>query len=124
MKINRLAIATLAALLPILMGVMPASAQEVRQEARPAGLQPLPEPPPPPAGYQLDPALEPQVTITNRGADKAEEYRVSGRLYMIKVTQPNGLTYYLIDSKGDGTFSKQESFDSGMRVPQWVIGTF
>jgi len=114
-----LAVKISTALLPTFFWVMTASAQT----SPPAGLQPIPEPPPPPAGY-LDPELEPQVTITNRGEDKAEEFRVSGRLYMIKVTQPNGLVYYLVDSKGDGKFAKQESFDSGLRVPQWVIGTF
>jgi len=94
------------------------------QMDRPSGLQPLPEPPPPPPGYVPDPALEPQVTITTRGEDRVEEYRVSGKLYMIKVTPSHGVPYYMVDSKGDGKFSRQESLDSGLRVPQWVIGTF
>ena len=92
--------------------------------AQPAGLQPIPEPPPPPEGLNLDPALEPQVTIFKRGDDQVEEYRINGRLYMIKVTPPHGVPYYLIDEKGDGRMSRQESLDSGLRVPMWVIGTF
>ena len=44
----------------------------------PANLQTVPEPPPPPPGYELNPALEPQITITTRGEDKAEEYRIGG----------------------------------------------
>ena len=87
-------------------------------------LQPVPEPPPPPAGMELDPALEPQVTIIKRGADTVEEYRVSGKLYMIKVTPPTGAPYYLIDEKGDGKFSRQEPMDSGIRPPMWVIHQF
>ena len=90
----------------------------------PAGLQPIPEPPPPPPGLQPDPALEPQVTITQRGEDKVEEYRMNGKLYMLKVTPPHGVPYYLIDEKGDGRMSRQESLDSGLRVPMWVIHTF
>ena len=43
---------------------------------RPRNLQPIPDPPPPPPGFELDPALEPQVTILKRGTDTVEEYRV------------------------------------------------
>lgn len=94
------------------------------QTPRPGDLQPIPAPPPPPPGMQPDQALEPQVTITKRGEDKVEEFRVNGKLYMVKVTPPHGVPYYLIDSKGDGKFERQEAHDSGLRVPMWVIGTF
>lgn len=86
-------------------------------------LQPLPEPPPPPAGAS-DEALEPQITIVKRAGETVEEYRVAGKLYMMKVTPAHGRSYYLIDHRGDGNFSRQESFDSGLRVPQWVIHQF
>lgn len=89
---------------------------------RPSNLQPLPEPPPPPRS--LDEPLEPQVTIVTRGSDKVEEYRLNGKLYMVKVTPPHGTPYYMIDKRGDGVFARQESLDSGLRVPMWVIGTF
>ena len=92
--------------------------------ARPPNLQPLPEPPPPPPGMELDPALEPQVTILKRGIDTVEEYRINGRLYMVKVIPPHGVPYFLIDQRGDGTFARQDSFDTGLRVPMWVIRTF
>ncbi len=88
---------------------------------RPANLQPVPEPPAPPAGFELDPALEPQVTILKRGTDTVEEYRVSGKLYMLKVTPSHGRPYFLIDEKGDGRMTRQDSLDSGIRVPMWVI---
>jgi hypothetical protein len=87
-------------------------------------LQPIPEPPPPPPGYELDPALEPQVTILKRGLDTVEEYRIGGILYMVKVTPANGRPYYMIDHKGDGRFSRQDSLDSGVRPPLWVIHQF
>lgn len=94
------------------------------QTPLPKDLQPLPEPPPPPAGMELDPALEPQITITKRGEDTVQEYRIGGKLYMLKVTPPHGVSYYLIDSRGDGQFSRQESLDTGVRVPMWVIHNF
>jgi hypothetical protein len=86
-------------------------------------LEPIPEPPPPPAGL-LNESLEPQVTITRRGEDKVEEFRMSGKLYMLKVTPPHGVPYYLIDNTGEGSWIRQDSRDSGLRVPMWVIGTF
>ena len=102
--------------------LLAAVAFNVAAQTRPSNLQPLPEPPPPPK--MLDESLEPQVTIVNRGSDKVEEFRLNGKLYMVKVTPPHGTPYYLIDKRGDGMFARQESLDSGLRVPMWVVGTF
>ena len=100
----------------LLSAALPAAAAE-----RPGNLQPVPDPPPPPAGFELDTAFEPQVTILKRGTDTVEEYRVGGKLYMLKVTPASGIPYYLIDEKGDGKMTRQDSFDSGIRPPMWVI---
>lgn len=108
----------LAALL--LAAALPVAAQQ----SKPPVLQPVPEPPPPPPGYELDPALEPQVTILKRGTDTVEEYRIGGKLYMIKITPRTGAPYYLVDNKGDGQFTRQDNYDSGIRPPMWVIFTF
>lgn len=108
----------LAALLICCIIALPAAAQK-----RPADFQPLPEPPPPPPGM-VDAGPEPQVTIVKRGQDKVEEFRVNGRLYMMKVTPPHGRPYYLIDNQGDGKWSRHDGIETGLRVPQWVIGTF
>ena len=88
----------------------------------PLKLEPIPEPPP--AVGNLNDALEPQVTITKRGEDKVEEYRLNGKLYMLKVIPTYGAPYYLLDNRGDGVWAKQDPRDSGLRVPMWVIGTF
>lgn len=85
------------------------------------GLQPVPEPPPPPPGMEPDPALEPQVTIQRRGTDTVEEFRLNGRLYMVKVTPPHGKPYYLIDNVGRGDFTRVDAYDTGTRPPMWVI---
>lgn len=74
-----------------------------------------------PADHAAD---EQGVTITTQGGQKVEEYRVAGRLFMIKVTPKNGPAYYLVDDRGDGKFVRQESLDTGFRPPQWVIHRF
>jgi hypothetical protein len=107
----------------LIVVLLSAVALNVAAQTRPPKLEPIPEPPPPPAG-SLNEALEPQVTITKRGEDKVEEFRMSGKLYMLKVTPPHGVSYYLIDNAGNGIWSRQDVRDSGLRVPMWVIGTF
>ncbi len=91
-------------------------------------LQELPEPPamsPPtaPASEAPGDALEPEITITTRGEDRHEEYRVRGQLYMIKVIPAHGKPYYLIDNEGSGQFSRSD-FSPSIKVPMWVIKRF
>ena len=108
-------------LLTVLCFIWPAYAAE---EAKPKDLEPLPELVTPPAATDVTPEQEPQVTIKKRGRDKIEEYRMNGRLYMVKVTPPHGKSYYLIDNRGDGQFTRQDNLDSGVRVPMWVLFKF
>lgn len=82
------------------------------------------EPLPPPPALDGSDDNEPEVTITRKTDQTIEEYRVGGRLYMIKVTPKVGPPYYLVDDRGDGKFSRQESLDTGFRVPRWVIKKF
>ena len=90
------------------------------QPPEPPGLQSLP----PPALDENGAVDEPQVTITKQTGQTVEEYRVGGKLYMIKITPKNGKPYYLVDDRGDGKFSRQESLDSGVRPPRWIIHQF
>ena len=46
---------------------------------------------------------------------------MTSRIVMIKVTPSTGVPYYLIDERGDGKMSRQDSFDFGPRPPMWVI---
>ena len=96
----------------------------------PDNLEPLPEPslsaPPlfdaaPDTGAPDD---EPQVTIIKQTGQTVEEYRVGGKLYMVKITPKHGIPYYLVDERGDGKLTRQESLDSGFRPPRWVIKRF
>jgi hypothetical protein len=92
-------------------------------------LEPLPEAPPPPdiiKSGDVDAAeqesLEPTVTIKTEDEKKLEEYRIRGRLYMIKVTPKNAPPYYLIDKDGDGQFeSRQSDLNTRVQVPKWVL---
>jgi hypothetical protein len=109
----------------LLLAVLSFALSAFGQAQRPPGLQPVPEPPPPPPGMELDPAFEPQVTIIKRGEDQVEEYRMDGKLYMMKVTPPHGTAYYLIDQTGNGTMTRVDVTDPPrLSVPQWVIKRF
>jgi len=90
----------------------------------PDNLEPLPPPPVFAPGPDDAVGDEPQVTITKQTEQTIEEYRSGGKLYMIKITPKHGKPYYLVDDRGDGKFSRQESLDSGLRVPRWVIHNF
>jgi hypothetical protein len=82
------------------------------------------EPLPPPPAMDGAPSDEPEVTIIKQTEQTVEEYRVGGKLYMIKITPKIGAPYYLVDDQGDGKFARQESLDSGFRPPRWIIHHF
>lgn len=85
-------------------------------------LEPLPEIPPPPG--MADASFEPQINIVQRGEERVEEYRVKGRLYMLKVTPPHGKPYYLVDHRGDGALRRYDDLSANFQVPMWVIAEF
>ncbi|MEQ8661712.1 MAG: DUF2782 domain-containing protein [Gammaproteobacteria bacterium] len=89
-------------------------------------------PPPPPAiihgddgADAIDEELEPEVTIIQREDATYEEYRLNGRLYMVKVVPAVGPPYYYIDNDGDGLMETQTGSRTSRtgqpEVPQWVI---
>jgi hypothetical protein len=96
---------------------------QTQARPRPPGTTPLEEPPPPPR-IEFDPALEPQVTLRTEGEQTIQEFRVKGKLFMMRVTPKHGRPYIMIDHKGDGQFARQDGLDSGVRVPQWVLVEF
>jgi len=90
----------------------------------PPGSVPLDDPPrPPPISEASEP--EPQVTVRHEGEDEIQEYRINGKLYMQRVTPKIGKPYVLMDSRGDGSFTRLDnSLTPNVRVPQWVLHTF
>jgi hypothetical protein len=83
--------------------------------------EPLVVPPPPPGMEAFDQALEPQVTIVKSERETREEYRVKGRLYMIKVTPAVGPSYYLVDQHGDGSLVQMDTIGEQTRPPMWIL---
>jgi len=112
--------ASLAAALVVGVSLMAAAAEPAPP---PPDLQPVPEAPAAPPEIANDPELEPQVTIVRREKETIEEYRVNGRLTMVKVTPLHGRPYYLV-ATNDGTFVRRDSLDTGLRVPLWVLFSF
>jgi len=113
----------LAVLLAILTGAV--------QAADPPKFKDLPPPPErvkdyqPPAPPPIDEnnLPEPEVVITTRGEDRHEEYRLGGRLYMVKVTPRIGKPYYLIDREGRGDFMRSD-LEPAVNPPQWILKKF
>jgi len=105
-------------LAPALLAVaLPLAAQQ------PPKLEPLPEIPPPPPGVSADQPDEPTVRIQPGGRDQVEEQIIDGQR-VVRVVTPTGYEYYLIEDLGDGAGLRNESLDSGVRVPLWVIRRF
>lgn len=121
-RVPSLVRSVLAALLLAACGALLVTFPAVAQQ-RPSNLEPVPDiPPPPPATLQLAPGVEPEVRIIRREKETVEEFRVGGQLYMMRVTPVGGGTpYYLVDYFGDGNFARTATYDSGVRVPMWVI---
>ena len=96
---------------------------------QPPNLEPLPaDQIPPPPQIKIDPSQEPVVTTTKRGEDKVEEFRIGGKLYMIRVTPPNAPSYVLVDQDGTGKFGPSagpaDADAFNLHVPMWVLGRF
>lgn len=85
---------------------------------------PIPAPPSVPAGVDLELTPEPEVTISQRDGEQAEEYRIRGQLYMVKITPRQGKPYVLIKQDKDGKFVRRDDIGGALVVPQWVIFQF
>ena len=113
-------IATVLITVPLSLIAQTQTLTPSQPRARPPGVQPVEDVPPPP---QVSPeaALKEQVTVTTKGPDKVEEYRANGRLYKMRVVPPTGAAYWLVDPKGDGNFVRVDGPAPINAVPMWVI---
>ena len=99
-------------------GAEPESAAQADAE------EPAPNPAPPDLPDRLEDGqpIEPEVTIVRKGDAVVEEYRVNGRMFMVRVTPKVGKPYYLLDRDGDGRMeSRMSELYDEFAVPQWVI---
>ena len=110
---RRLIIASLLAALPAVAADKP---------------DPVVVPPPPPISGPESAAeeatMEPEITIVQKGDDIIQEYRLNGRLYMMKVKPKVGPEYYLIDEDGGGNLHRTDAMGPRLVVPQWVLKRF
>lgn len=83
--------------------------------------------PPPELGEFVAPegSSEPEITIVQQGENRIEEYRINGKLYMIKVVPKKGFPYYLMDNDGDGQLeTRRNDLDPDIIVPRWTLFRF
>ena len=67
------------------------------------------------------PEAAPTVSIRTDGSgDVVEEYRLNGRIYMVKVRPPRGLPYSLIDTNGDGRLDAKDG-EGPVRPVYWTL---
>lgn len=99
----------------VLLAALRVAAQTVPP---PPQLEPLPEPPPA-VGLDTEPA-GPGPTITP-GA-KTEEFVAPDGTRYVRVVEPNGWQYYLVESlPGEPGGARTVTSDTGVRVPMWSI---
>ncbi len=66
---------------------------------------------------------EAEVTIIQDDKDqRVEEYRVNGRLYLVKVIPNSGPAYVMVDQNGDGQFDLiNDDPTANPPTSQWVL---
>ncbi|MCP5195837.1 MAG: DUF2782 domain-containing protein [Gammaproteobacteria bacterium] len=106
-------------LLPLLLAPSLLWAQDAESPA--AGLEPIPDGPPEASREQNVPA--PEITIRQLGDQgSVEEYRAGGVLYMVRVNPAKGVSYYLVDTDGDGNMdTRYNELQSSLAIPGWVL---
>ncbi len=77
-----------------------------------------------------------QANVEGEGEDGAEsgvviqapkqktvnEYRVNGKLYMIRINPEKGAPYYLVDADGDGNLeTRTNELSPNFLIPSWVV---
>ena len=80
-------------------------------------------PPPAPPGIRDDELTERPIRITPGANEQIEETVMNGRR-AVKVTQPNGNVYYLVEELGDQDNALHNSVTPPLRVPMWRILQF
>lgn len=80
-------------------------------------------PPPPPMQAAAIAGPEPTVNVFQNGPDTVEEFRMNGKLYMVKVSPQGAPAYYLVDNEGKGSLQRV-SPNKPPLTPSWVMMTF
>lgn len=83
----------------------------------------VPAPPPIPAAGVDDKVLEPTVTVIKKEDATITEYRLGGKVYMVKVKPKDAPEYTLVDETGDGNMVHRD-LPNHISPPMWVIKRF
>ncbi len=63
-----------------------------------------------------------QVTIKGDKDEVISEFRINGKLYMIRITPNKGVPYYLVDADGDGDLeTRWNELAPDLLIPSWVL---
>lgn len=100
-----------AAILALCASSVLASPQEDEALAAPAA----------PASPVAGDPTEPEINIREGAEGLIYEYRVRGRVYMVKIQPQVGPPYYLLDTNGDGILDAQSDSPMNAAVQQWVL---
>lgn len=83
----------------------------------------VPPPPPVPTGAEEDLGVVPEITIIEKDDATVTEYRMAGKLYLVKVKPKHGPEYYLSDDDGTGQLIRRDG-QTTLRPPRWIIKRF
>ena len=93
-------------------------------QQRPPKLEPLPEPPPLPPGVISEGTNDQPVTISPGPNDVTEEMVIDGKR-AVKVTQPDGKVYYLVEVQAATNPDVRNGLGAGaLSAPKWVLREF
>ena len=79
----------------------------------------IPEPPPMAADTDESQQIEADVTIIRKKEHTIEEYRINGKLHMVRITPTKGKAYYLLYPKNGGSPVRKDLDD--IQTPYWKL---
>lgn len=91
--------------------------------ATPSDAELLEEIPSPPKVIEGQPIDKPSINKRKEADNEIEEYSMNGEVYMVKVTPPNGKSYYLHREDRDGAWVN-DGPTRPMSVPKWILFRF
>ena len=99
-------------------GTPPTTPETAPAPAAASGDAPIPK------KLQGPPSEETTPTVTIRSSDngdRIEEYRLGGRVTMVRITPAHGKSYYLYDDDGNGRLDRTDADKNTVSPVYWTI---